>query len=197
LKRLALVTIAVWLTAAVPVAGAAHLEGPGWQLSIEKTCPGLYQGIAYYRGATWRFERRMNLPITRASYAEHAVGSCEAVVPFLQRWRNLVNKRAQEYRQYLKAQRSTGIPAGQPPHYSAWLCIHHYEGSWTDPNAPYYGGLQMDYGFMNTYGHQLLISKGTADHWTPLEQMWVAEKAYAAGRGFHPWSNTARYCGLL
>src|SRR5947209_894047 len=30
-----------------------------------------------------------------------------------------------------------------PTRLRAWNCIHHYEGSWTDPNAPYWGGLQM------------------------------------------------------
>ena len=88
------------------------------------------------------------------------------------------------------------IPKWEPPHKAQWLCIHGYEGSWTDPNAPYYGGLQMDWGFMNTYGHELLVRKGTADHWTPHEQMWVAERAWRT-RGFGPWPNTARYCGLL
>lgn len=84
-----------------------------------------------------------------------------------------------------------------PPHYSAWLCIHSYEGAWNDPGAPFYGGLQMDWGFMRTYGGHLLRTKGTADHWTPLEQMWVAERAHRSGRGFYPWPNTARYCGLI
>jgi hypothetical protein len=84
-----------------------------------------------------------------------------------------------------------------PPHYWDWLCIHRYEGAWNDPGAPYYGGLQMDWGFMHAYGNSLLRSKGTADHWTPLEQMWVAEKALQAGRGFYPWPNTARMCGLI
>ena len=37
-----------------------------------------------------------------------------------------------------------GGMALNPPHKSQWLCIHGYEGSWTDPNSPYYGGLQMD-----------------------------------------------------
>ena len=84
-----------------------------------------------------------------------------------------------------------------PPHLSAWTCIHRYEGAWTDTGAPYYGGLQMDLGFQRTYGAALLARKGTADHWTPLEQMWTAEKAFRSGRGFWPWPNTARYCGLL
>lgn len=85
----------------------------------------------------------------------------------------------------------------QIPHYYSWLCIHRYEGSWTDPNAPYYGGLQMDWNFMRTYGSWLLSHKGTADHWTPFEQMLVAERAHRSGRGFGPWPNTARYCHLL
>jgi len=87
--------------------------------------------------------------------------------------------------------------ANHPPHLQAWLCIHHYEGDWRDPNGPYYGGLQMDLEFQRTYGGSLLRHKGTADHWTPLEQIWVAERAYESGRGFYPWPNTARYCGLI
>ena len=89
-----------------------------------------------------------------------------------------------------------GSGRSNPPHKAQWLCIHRYEGSWTDPNSPYYGGLQMDVEFQRTYGRELLRAKGTADHWTPLEQMWVAERAYRT-RGFWPWPNTARYCGLL
>jgi hypothetical protein len=84
----------------------------------------------------------------------------------------------------------------RPPHYEQWMCIHRYEGSWTDPDAPYWGGLQMDDEFQRTYGIELYRAKGTADHWTPLEQMWVAERAYRT-RGFWPWPNTARYCGLI
>jgi hypothetical protein len=87
--------------------------------------------------------------------------------------------------------------AQNPPHKSAWLCIHRYEATWTDPNPPYYGGLQMDIGFMQRYGAHLLRRKGTANYWTPLEQMWVAERALRAGRGFYPWPNTARFCGLI
>ena len=87
--------------------------------------------------------------------------------------------------------------AQHPPHLRAWLCIHHYEGSWTDSGAPYYGGLQMDLGFQRRYGGRLLRTKGTADHWLPLEQIWVAERAHGSGRGFHPWPNTARSCGLI
>jgi hypothetical protein len=85
--------------------------------------------------------------------------------------------------------------AHSPPQLRAWLCIHRYEGSWHDAGAPYYGGLQMSYSFQEVYGRWLLRQKGTADHWSPLEQIWTAVRAHRA-RGFTPWPNTARVCGL-
>ena len=83
--------------------------------------------------------------------------------------------------------------ATHPPNLRAWTCIHRYEGSWADSGGPYWGGLQMDLSFQQTYGGWLLHHKGTADHWSPLEQIWVAVRA-ARTRGFSPWP-TARYCG--
>ncbi len=80
--------------------------------------------------------------------------------------------------------------------WDAWMCIHKHEGPWNDPNAPYYGGLQMDLTFQRAYGRYLLRTKGTADNWTPIEQVAVAERAYRTRR-FTPWPNTARACGLL
>lgn len=89
------------------------------------------------------------------------------------------------------------------PHKKGWLCIHRFEGSWTDSGDPYWGGLQMDKSFMMTYAPSWLLKKGWANSWTPTEQMYVAERAYRAPashgriRGYTPWPNTARYCGLL
>jgi hypothetical protein len=54
----------------------------------------------------------------------------------------------------------------------------------------------MDLGFQREYGPRLLETKGSADHWTPAEQIAVAIVAHA-DRGFWPWPNTARRCGLL
>ncbi len=85
-----------------------------------------------------------------------------------------------------------------PAHYAQWLCIHAGEGAWnSNTGNGYYGGLQMDWDFMSTYGPELLRSKGPANNWTPLEQMIVAQRAYDSGRGFYPWPNTARDCGLI
>jgi hypothetical protein len=87
--------------------------------------------------------------------------------------------------------------AAHPPHRRGWLCIHRYEGRWQDGGDPYWGGLQMDRSFMRRYAARELLRRGWADHWTPLEQMWVAERAYRSGRGYYPWPNTARSCGLI
>jgi hypothetical protein len=87
------------------------------------------------------------------------------------------------------------VQATHPPNLQGWLCIHRYEGSWADSGGPYWGGLQMDLSFQQTYGGWLLSHKGTADHWSPLEQIWAAQRA-ARVRGFTPWPSTARDCGL-
>jgi hypothetical protein len=138
----------------------------------------LQEKIDRYRKVSWRWQRLMGRPLTIRLPAPRP--------PLVQRvplWRAHATKMRR---------------LGQnPPHRRQWLCIHRYEGRWNDPNAPYYGGLQMDRSFMATYGPELLRRKGTADHWTPVEQMWVAERAHRSGRGFYPWPNTARYCGLI
>jgi hypothetical protein len=79
----------------------------------------------------------------------------------------------------------------------AFGCIHRHEGAWNDPRAPYWGGLQMDLAFQQHYGREYLRAFGTADRWPPALQIAVAIKAYLSGRGFAPWPNTARLCGLI
>jgi hypothetical protein len=85
-----------------------------------------------------------------------------------------------------------------PPRLRDWLCIHRGEGAWnSNTGNGYYGGMQMDRQFQRTYGPELYRRKGTANNWTPLEQIWVSERAYSSGRGFYPWPTTARRCGLI
>ena len=77
------------------------------------------------------------------------------------------------------------------------LCIHNYEGKWTaNTGNGYYGGLQMDLKFQRTYGSVFYERWGTADNWPVWAQVEVARRAYGAGRGFTPWPNTRRACGL-
>jgi hypothetical protein len=79
-----------------------------------------------------------------------------------------------------------------------FLCIHRFEGAWdSNTGNGYYGGLQMDRRFMGLYGHEFVARWGTADNWPVWAQLEAAARAHAAGRGFTPWPNTARACGLL
>ncbi len=84
------------------------------------------------------------------------------------------------------------------PRQGAWECIHAKEGSWSaNTGNGYHGGLQMDWPFMRTYGaDQLRRYGGPAELWSPADQVRVADRAWAV-RGFGPWPNTARACGLL
>lgn len=80
----------------------------------------------------------------------------------------------------------------------SFLCIHHYEGAWNaNTGNGYYGGLQMDLTFQGSYGAEFLRRWGTADNWPVWAQLQAAARAYQAGRGFYPWPNTARACGLI
>jgi hypothetical protein len=144
--------------------------------------------IVKYRKETWRWERLMRVKRTRASHAAERSNDRERRVLILEAWKEKAAKRRRQ--------------AANPPHLRQWLCIHRYErhprqGWATATGNGFFGGLQMNLSFQRTYGPELLRKKGTANRWTALEQIWVAERAYRSGRGFYPWPNTARYCGLL
>jgi hypothetical protein len=153
------------------------------QNGSEKTAIAYYSGeIARFQKQTRHWQRVMGVSPAPAGGRELANLDAREVKQAAELWR----KRSDAaYRRALK-----------PPHLRQFLCIHRYEGSWTDTGDPYWGGLQMDVSFQRTYGGYLFQKKGTADNWSPLEQIWAAEKALRS-RGFYPWPNTARYCGLL
>jgi hypothetical protein len=144
--------------------------------------------IQRFRRETWRWQRLMGHAQTRVADRSLAGVDAEYRTWVLELWR----KRARLARRQ----------AARPPRRAAWLCIHRFErnprqGWRTNTGNGYYGGLQMDISFQRTYGGWLLRRKGTANNWSALEQIWVAERAYRSGRGFTPWPNTARACGLL
>jgi hypothetical protein len=143
----------------------------------------LLNDITHFRKQTWRWERLMRKRRSHASRAAERTSDAVERRAILAMWKRKAALRKHQ--------------AQHPPRLRAWLCIKRYEGPWNDPRPPYYGGLQMDLDFQRTYAPELVRSKGTADKWSAIEQIWVAERAYRSGRGFTPWPNTARYCGLL
>lgn len=86
--------------------------------------------------------------------------------------------------------------------YAKWECIHQHEGAWnSNTGNGYYGGLQMDIGFQTTYGSEFIRRWGYAHNWPVWAQLRAAERAYHGyagygGRGFGPWPNTRRMCGV-
>jgi hypothetical protein len=134
------------------------------------------RAIRRLRHETWRWQTLMGRRHTRGPIRP----TTRPVLRFWQRQARIARRQA-----------------AHPPHRRAWACIHRYEASWHDGGDPYWGGLQMDRGFMSRYAPRYLLHRGWADRWRPLEQMWVAERAYRAGRGFWPWPNSARMCGVL
>ena len=135
-------------------------------------------GIHAKRDETWRWQDVMSASHVRyGGYAErsHNLRYTKSVLAL---WKN----RAWQVRRQ----------AQNPPRLTDWMCIHRYEGSWADPNAPVLRRAADGPELHARLRRRLLHRKGTADHWTSLEQIWVAERAYRSGRGFYPWPNTAR-----
>jgi len=166
----------------IALGGALITAGEGASAGKKTAVSYFSKRIAAYQKATWHWEHVMGIRPTQTAGRVLT----EMSAPDLRQATLLWERRAVKAR----------ILAQHPPHLREWLCIHHYEGSWTDTGDPYWGGLQMDVTFQRHYGAWLFAHKGTADHWTPLEQIWTAERAVRS-RGFWPWPNTARFCGLL
>ncbi|HSE82665.1 MAG TPA: hypothetical protein VLA87_13405 [Gaiellaceae bacterium] len=156
------------------------------ETTAEAEIQGLIEEIRKHRAASRHWQRVMGKPRTRTSFLERntdLTGGVTRLTALRDRWRR-------------KAARFRAL-GWHPPNRAAWRCIQRREGPWDDPRAPYWGGLQMSMQFQRAFGRYLLRLKGTANRWTPAEQMWTAERARGAGLGFHPWPNTARACGLL
>jgi hypothetical protein len=86
-------------------------------------------------------------------------------------------------------------------HFFAWLagadCVQRHEGAWTSATGNgYYGGLQADVSFQRTYAPDLLRRYGgLANTWPWYAQLQMGYRGWLF-RGWSPWPNTARECGL-
>jgi hypothetical protein len=173
-----------FLVVAVALIATLAFAGNGTARKESFVHDPVVKAIKTYRSTTWHWQRVMGVKPTRLSRDQQLLRDRAYRTWVLQLWK----RRA----------RAVTTRARKVPHFAAWACIHRYEASWSARTGNgYYGGLQMDISFMRHYGAYLLRKKGTAEHWSPIEQMWVAERAYRAGRGFYPWPHTARACGLI
>lgn len=187
--------------AITPVANATHDSGR--KLSQSARIVSIRHGIKLQREQAQAYRDKMGAARYPTRRLERKFNSPSRLYRLFSLWWRRTHESRRSWERWEKKQeavRAAAARAAFPAHYSAWLCIHSYEshGSWSaNTGNGYYGGLQMDIPFQTTYGAELYRLKGTADHWTPMEQMQVAEKAYSSGRGFGPWPKTAGYCGLI
>lgn len=79
--------------------------------------------------------------------------------------------------------------------YQAAMCVHRGEGAWTSNTGNgFYGGMQFDYStWLSNGGGRFAAYAHLA---TPVEQLTVTYWTWQR-RGWYPWPNTARACGLI
>jgi Transglycosylase-like domain len=193
-------TLAVWLALALPTTVAASTRPQSHQDPSTTSCH-LGCHVKRQRVAVRSLRRRIvkralasYLPRPRAAHLS---------------WRPRQVRR--ELAWWARADRRTRRLARVPvslriPRWHEWHCIAHYESRsfWamsptSDPpsGGAYWGGLQMDIDFMHSYGEDMIRRHNgdLADTWTPAEQITVANRAWQS-RGYAPWPNTSRDCGL-
>lgn len=152
--------------------------------------------MVFYQQAAHRWQARHDAPLTAVGTAARSPG-CQYVRWAGRLWQHRAWKARTDYEHWFSVT------------YAKWACIHSREGSWQDAGLPQMGGLQMDPGFQATYGPEFLALYGDAGHWPVWSQLLAAERAFhgyppadhahpGAGspRGYSPWPNTARACGL-
>lgn len=147
----------------------------------------IHHNVSY----VWRYQDLMGKPRRQYhAWAENKCGNLNCIYTQLKIWRGV--KRYTRYRFNSWHDRRGGISL------TVWnnlLCIHSHEGSWSDPNSPYWGGMQMDINFMRGYGPTYYRLWGTADHWPPFYQL-VASGRAVRSRGYGPWPSTRYMCGI-
>ncbi len=182
-KRIALATIAVWMTAAAPAWGhmLPHAKQPA-RMSPQ-------QEYAYGAG-TARHATRAEVRWSRtvAWFRAHSQ-VFEASDPYRQFVAHSAYRHARaELRghrwlaRYGRRVRAEGWrrmhPAPLIAHRAGWLCIHSREGSWSDTGDPYWGGLQMHPGWGGVHH---------ASDLSPDAQMALAEGELRKNRYSHAW----------
>lgn len=154
-----------------------------------KRCPDHHVGLRFYRG---RYTVWMQLRGIERISTGRKPRSCADAHWLAKVWRVRARVAKVKYVKHELARKNRFRNL-----YEKWRCIHEHEGAWNaNTGNGYYGGLQMDISFQLAHGRRFYERWGTANNWPVWAQLAAAEDAYRT-RGFSPWPNTARYCGLL
>lgn len=188
--------IACWLV------GTATAQQGG----IEPTDADLRQAISHHRQATARVLDRKCLPNPYRPYQYKRVATIPAgrVKPIERTWgrrlhtafrvhsvcnspRYLAHRWAESW-----AGRCVSAGVGVPGNGESGGNIR----SRSIPSGTYRGKWQMNMAFERAYGPSFVRRWGRADNWPEWAQDVAAWRGWQA-RGWSPWPNTARMCGLL
>jgi hypothetical protein len=145
-------------------------------------CPGARRGLVYYRHRANDYQLMRDAARFRVGRA-HRSPSCAFVRWAAEVWRDRAIAARRAFEHWFDRT------------YAKWRCIHGHEAAWDDQHAPHYGGLQFDDDFQRTYGPGFFVRWGDAGNWPVWAQLIAAERAYQT-RGFGPWPNTRRMCGI-
>lgn len=166
--------------------------------TVSESCPGHVAGLTFYRSRYIHHSLKMG-PV-RVDFTRPK--NCVRAVYLANRWEKRAYKMRVQLEQWQARQQQLQVLRERRQLYEKWRCIHEHEGAWNaNTGNGYYGGLQMDYGFQSAYGSEFIARWGTADRWPVWVQITAAERSYHGyggygGRGFGPWPNTSRMCGL-
>lgn len=189
MRKLLFVTVVAALLLGVGGTSTAHAK------SVAHACPGIVKGVYYYRSATWKWQDKMDMTKTKSVFQASKIHSCKYATWVAHRWLKRATRLRVAYPEWVRSHPLVTIAQSLV---GAFLCIHRYEGAWnSNTGNGYYGGLQMDSAFQSKYGSDYIRQWGTADKWPVWAQINAAVRAYRSGRGFYPWPNTARACGLI
>lgn len=172
----------------VAVAFSATSSTPSHVHAKKTRCSTARAGLRFYQQSTHRWQTQSDRSLTAVGSATRSPG-CSYVRWAARLWQHRSRVARRNFVLWFRAASAK------------WACIHSQEGSWQDEGLPQMGGLQMDPGFQSTYGAEFLQAYGDAGHWPVWAQLRAAERAFHGyggygPRGYGPWPNTARACGL-
>lgn len=173
----------IFIIAAATTAQAAPTSKTQLELRLHKS----ESVVRFFKNHIWllatRSERCSDVPWTR---------SCKIARRVYAHHKARVEKLRRQLDPYL-AERQAALAWWES---SGAQCVKSKEGGWgSNTGNGYYGGFQADHSFQRAYGYEFYISYGTANNWQPWQQIIMAYRGWKS-RGWQPWPNTSRMCGL-
>jgi hypothetical protein len=159
---------------------------------VAHQCNSAKKAIVYYSRRIDSWRGKMGEPVTQiADHATRHASKCPRYLAHVLQHKAYAMRKAYEKWHRLYFHRL----------YEKYRCIHEHEGAWNaNTGNGYWGGLQMDWGFMHTYGPEFIQRWGLAHRWPVWAQLIAAERAFNGfagygGRGYSPWG-TRGMCGV-